>query len=511
MHAILQDRAGRLWVGGSKLLMIHGDECKEYALQGYRSAARVKSILETRDGTLWVGAVSGLQWLRPGFGDRFESVAGVTNTVRVLREDTAGTVWIGSIGGGLIQFRNDRFTRVKTPDDPPSSTVLAMLEDNEQNIWIGMQTGLLRLSRTPLSTFPLPDVANADFGTVYSDHDGSLWVAGTHLYRISPGRDRPKLIPAPGQGVRVRNVFRDSSGNLWIGTDGHGVFLTMHGRQIHYTARNGLTNDFVRTFLESRDGSIWIGSDEGIARWHNGVLTDYRMEDGLCYFSVRTLLEDSRGDLWIGTDRGVSHWRQGSFIHDEITEKLAREKVWTIHEDRDGGLWFGTRGSGLFRWRDGKLTSFTTAQGLASNSIFKILEDAQGTFWMSSPEGISSVMRRDLDQLAEHPDFRPAVTLYGLSDGVEATQIHGGTEPAGCLTASGEVWFPTNRGPVRIVPGQTHASMLPQPIIEQVLLDGRERPTSGVLVVPPGKQPRTDRLQRGVAPLARANSFPLQA
>ena len=486
VHDIREDHLGRLWVGGSKLVAIHGADCQEFRLEGYPSATRVKSILETRDGAMWVGTVSGLQraWLSTA-DIRFERIRQVSSTVRALREDAGGTLWIGSIGEGLMRFRGGRLTRVSTPEDPPSSTVLAVFEDTEQNIWTGMQTGLLRLSRTAMSTLPLPDVQNADFGTIYPDRDGSLWVASTQLYRINARRDHSTLIPAPEPGIRVRNILRERSGAMWIGTDGHGAFRLSGIRHIHYTKHNGLTNDFIRAFLESRDGSIWIGTDEGLNRWQNGVLTNYRMSDGLCYFSIRALLEDTAGDLWIGTDRGVSHWQRGKFAQDAVTQRLSSEKVWAIHEDGDGGLWFGTRGGGLFRWRQAKLVSFGVAQGLASNSIFEILEDSRGTFWMSGPNGISSVGRSDLDRLADHPEFRPAVTLYGLSDGVEATQMHGGTQPAGCLTPSGELWFPSNRGPVRILPNQTRSGDLPKVVIEQVLVDGREQVNAGSLVVPP--------------------------
>jgi DNA-binding NarL/FixJ family response regulator/streptogramin lyase len=338
-----------------------------------------------------------------------------------------------------------------------------------------------------MTTFPLPGAQNADFGTVYADKDGSLWVASANLYRINPRRSASELIPPLSPGIRVRDVLRDHTGILWVGTEGHGVFVSKGGTQVHYTTRNGLTNDFIRAFLESRDGSIWIGTDEGLNRWHDGVLTRYRMSEGLSYFSIRALLEDTQGDIWIGTEQGVSHWQNGKFVEDAVTERLRSEKVWTMHQDRDGGLWFGTRGGGLFRWRAGKLSAFTSAQGLASNSIYQILEDQRGTFWMSGPNGIVSVARADLDKQAEAPEFRPAVTLYGLSDGVEATQMHGGVAPAGCLTPSGELWFPSNRGPVRILPDQTRPGVLPRVVIEQVLVDGREVRNSGYLVVPPGE------------------------
>ena len=486
VHAIREDRAGNLWVAGSTVLRIRGGECREYHLEGFGSAGRAKSILETADGTIWVGNVSGLQRLTRA-GGRFQRAPEIASTVRALLADHAGTLWAGSIGEGLMRYAGGRFTRVTGPEGPPSSTVLALFEDNEQNIWAGMQTGLLRLSRAAMNTFPLPDAANADFGTVYPDPDGSLWVASTHLYRINSRRDRAEPVAAPAAGIRVRNVLREKSGALWIGTEGDGVFRTYMGERVQYTKAAGLTNDFIRALLEGRDGSVWIGTDEGLNRWRNGALTSYREPEGLAYFSVRTLLEDSAGDIWIGTERGLSHWRNGAFLRDEATARLASEKVWAIHEDRGGGLWFGTRGAGLFRWRGGRLARLGAAQGLASNSIYQILEDVRGAFWMSGPNGISAVSRRDLDRAADHPGFRPAVTLYGLSDGVEATQIHGGVSPAGCLTPNGEIWFPSNRGPVRILPLEARPESLPKVTIERALADGREGPVSGRLVAPPGE------------------------
>jgi ligand-binding sensor domain-containing protein/signal transduction histidine kinase len=501
VHAIYEDRSGNLWVGGSTLLRIslfnglsnnRVEDCKEFHLEGGGSATRVKSILETGDGAIWVGTVSGLQRMGPGgpggvTSGRFVRAPEIHNTVRSLLADGAGALWIGAIGGGLSQYAGGRFTAITAADVAPSGTVLALFEDDERNIWVGMQTGLLRLSRTAMNAFPLPDTANADFGTVYPDADGSLWVASTNLYRINARRDHSELMPPPFPGVRVRNVMRERSGALWIGTEGEGAFRIQNGQRVQYKKSAGLVNDFVRALLETRDGSVWIGTDEGISRWHNGAIANFSEADGLAYFSIRALLEDRAGDVWIGTERGVSHWRNGAFVQDDVARALRSEKVWAIHQDADGGLWFGTRGAGLFRWRDGKMSGFGNAQGLASNSIYQILEDARGVFWMSGPNGISAVARSDLDRAASHPGFRPAVTLYGLSDGVEATQIHGGVSPAGCLTAGGEIWFPSNRGPVRILPLEGRPEAPPEVVIEQAVVDGREMPGSAPLVAPPGQ------------------------
>ena len=485
VHAIREDSRGRLWIGGSSLIMLDGTAAKEYPLEGGFGENRVKSILETSDGTLWVGTVSGLQ-RRERNAAGFTRVEQISSTVRVLREDSGGSLWIGTIGEGIIRYRDGRFTKLTAPEYLPSDTVLSMFEDVEQNVWVGTQTGLLRLSRTPVSTYPIPGAEDSDFGTISQDRDGALWVASSHLYRLAGGDAVPYRFAGQLAGIKVRNLFRDSAGALWVGTDGHGVFRVDGPRTEHYTARQGLVNDFIRVFYESAHGGIWIGTDEGLSRWRAGAITNYRVRDGLCYFSIRALLEDRAGDLWIGTERGVSRLHGGAFVRDAITDRLQHEKVWAIHEDPEGGLWFGTRGAGLFRWKAGNITVYTTAQGLASNSIFHIIEDHNGKFWMSGPNGISSINRRDLDAIARDRSYRPAVELYGVSDGLATTQMHGGTQPAGCLTARGEVWFPSNKGPVRILPDQARAAEVSPAIIERVVADGRDMPLTEKLNLPPG-------------------------
>lgn len=486
VHDIREDSRGRLWAGGSSLLMLDGSRTVEYRLEGGSSEQRVKSILETRDGVIWVGTVSGLERLNPDGTGRFIHVPDVSGTVRVLREDHDGALWIGTIGEGIFLYRAGRFTRLRAPDYLPSDTVLSLLEDHEGNLWVGTQTGLLRLSATPVSTFPLPGAAGSDFSTIFQDVDKSIWIASTRLYRYAGQTARPYRFAGPLDEIRIRNLFRDRAGILWAGTDGHGLWRIEGSRSVQYTKRDGLINDFIRAIYQGRDGSLWIGTDEGVSRWRQGRFTNYGVAQGLCYFSIRSLAEDRNGDLWIGTDHGVSRLHNDKFVHDAVVEGLRDERVWAIHEDPSGGLWLGTLGAGLFRWKSGLLIAYTSAQGLANNSIYHILEDPAGMFWMSGPNGVSSVLRRDLERVAESPGTRPAVTLYGISDGLETTQMHGGTQPAGCLAANGEIWFPSNKGPVRITPGYGALGTPPAAVIERIVADGRALPTSGKLELPPG-------------------------
>jgi ligand-binding sensor domain-containing protein/signal transduction histidine kinase len=483
VHAIHEDRLARIWVGGSKLLQIIGDSATEYLLPGEAGQRRVKSITDTKDGTLWVGTVSGLQRLASG-DHSFKAVSEVRGTVRVLRETSDGTLWIGTIGRGLMTYRQGHFSRVSVPDPLPSNTILNFYEDLERNIWIGTQGGMLRLIETPVRTVPLPDSSDSDAETIYQDTNGDLWVAAVNLFRVHNGKAAGYAFPGIS-GVRVRNVFRDREGALWIGTEGEGAFRLIGGRPTQYSTHEGLVNNFVRAFLQGRDGSIWIATDEGVSRWRDQKITNYRVSDGLAYFSTRSLLQDQRGDIWIGTDQGLSRLHGDSFEHDGATDALKNEKVWAIHEDSDRGLWFGTRTGGLYRWRSGVLTHYTTAQGLASNGIYELLEDSNNTLWMSGPNGISAVNRKELDAIADHPKCPIAISLYGVSDGLETIQMCGGEKPAGVLTRQGEVWFPSSRGPVRVSVGSPMSSKATPVVIDEVIADGLQIPATSTVALGP--------------------------
>jgi ligand-binding sensor domain-containing protein/signal transduction histidine kinase len=475
VHALHQDRRGRLWAGGSRLFRLDQGSATEFYLRGEASQNRVKSIIETPDGTVWVGTVSGLQKMLPGNQSpaAFRGVPEIRGTVRFLHETSDGTLWIGTIGHGVHTYRDNRFAEITAPTALPSNTVLNLFEDIEKNLWIGTQGGMVRLSKTPVRTVTLPDAADSDAETVYQDHNGDLWVAAVNLFRYRNGKATPYQFPG-FSGVRIRNVFRDRDGTLWIGTEGRGAYRQVGSRMIQYSTKEGLTNNFVRAFLQGRDGSVWIATDEGVNRWRPEGITTYQMRDGLCYFSTRSMLEDRNGDIWIGTDRGVSRLHGDHFVSDGATEALKNEKIWALHEDSDGGLWFGTRTAGLYRWRSGKLTHYTSSQGLASNGIYELLEDRKNNLWMSGPNGISAINRRELDGIADGQSHRSAVTLYGVSDGLETIQMCGGEKPAGVLTTQGEVWFPSSKGPVRVSVDQPKPSNPAPVVIDQVIADGRQ-------------------------------------
>jgi ligand-binding sensor domain-containing protein/signal transduction histidine kinase len=478
VHSIIEDREHRVWVGGSALLVFDKSAVNQKQLPGRDSENRVKSIVETQDGTIWVGTVGGLDRLVKG---KFQPVKQIKGTVRTLRQTSDGALWIGSIGHGLYRYVNGSFSHWTSTNLLPSNTVLSIFEDAEQQVWIGTQEGMVRLSKTPVSVLPLPGDSDPDVGTISADPNGTIWAVSSGVFAIRGGVARPYKFPNLPD-VPIRNVFRDRSGDLWIGTDGSGVYRLTHRGVIRYTAPRRLINNFVRAFLQSRDGAVWVATDEGVSRIAGERTRNYQVRNGLAYFSTRALFEGSDGDLWIGTDHGLSHLHAGAFVHDAATAALAEEKVWSILQDHHGALWFGTRSHGLFRYADGRITAYTTAQGLANNSIYQVLADQRGSLWLSGPTTISSFPLPAPERDGAESHLK--VNVYELPYDTISAQMYGGRQPAGCVGRDGAIWFASSRGAVRVLPQpQTHRTP-PQALLTGINADGRELALSSPLVFP---------------------------
>ena len=480
VHAIFEDRSRRIWVGGSQLVAFSSEGIKRYKLPGAFSQNRVKSIYQTRDGTIWVGTVGGLTRLIAG---RFRAVPNITGTVRTLTQTSDGTLWIGTIGHGLSIYKNGVFVRMGGNGLLPSKTVLSIFEDEARQVWIGTQDGLVRLSETPVSVTPLPGGSDPDNETISYDPNGTIWAVASNAYAIRDGIAHSyKFVGMPN--LPIRNVFRDRAGTLWIGTDGSGVYHLTPSGAVHYSAPHRLVNNFVRAFLQARDGTLWIATDEGISRISGDHVQNYRVRDGLVYFSTRALIEDRDNGIWIGTDHGLSHWRAGAFVHDIVTNALRNEKIWSILQDHNGDIWFGTRDHGLFRYSSGQLTQYTTVQGLASNSIYQILEDRQGELWLSGPNVISSFNLSRLNSESFQRTSFIGVTVYDMPYGADGAQMYGGRQPSGCLGRDGGVWFPSNKGAVHVMPRHPLPYAAPRILINGAFSDGRELSVHAGLVLP---------------------------
>src|SRR4030095_1475454 len=124
-----------------------------------------------------------------------------------------------------MRYEDGRILKFSAPSSMPHNSVLALLEDSEGVIWVGSQGGLLRLSQSAASTVTTADGAPQSINTIYQDPRGELMVTALNgkLFRVVGQALAPVRLPSPLNQLSVRNVFRDSRGALWLGTDGQGI------------------------------------------------------------------------------------------------------------------------------------------------------------------------------------------------------------------------------------------------------------------------------------------------
>jgi signal transduction histidine kinase len=347
----------------------------------------------------------------------------------------------------------------------------------------------VRLSEAVVTTVGADQgLTDDDVSTVYEDREGELWLVtfSGQIYRFNGATPVRYYLPAPERDLRFRNVFRDSRGDLWFGAAGSGVVRLSHGKATRYTMKEGLRSDSIRQIFEDSRGAMWFATGSGISRWQAGAFTSYYLEQGLSYPSVRCLAETPAGDILAGTDAGLNRIHNGKIVDDTAFAPLKQEKIWSIYVDGKS-LWLGTRGGGLVLLRDGRMTRFARQDGLISNSIYQIVDDLAGRLWLSSPVGLFSLRRTELDAIADGEARQLHAVAYGSSDGMATSQMYGGIQPAGCRRSSGELWFPTVRGAVKLDPARLPERRSGPVLIESVSAADTALPLSGEVSIPAGR------------------------
>jgi signal transduction histidine kinase/ligand-binding sensor domain-containing protein len=434
----------------------------------------VNDILQTRDGYLWLATYGGLvrfDGIRFAVFDR--SVAGVESLrIRTLHEDRSGSLWAATDDGMLLRHRAGTIVSFDAEDGYPNAPALHIDEDDRGALWItaaGVVTkfdgrtfetfrpgdlprGVEPHVADPRGYFPQgtwwtrdadglhcllkgvvracvpPDVLpDQDVVHVAADNHGSVWArfadqsllvqegvanrtrhrrqvlaegsANDMLFRDRAGRlwtygPSGRIHRWTGSGwdlvaeVHALSLYEDSEGSIWIGsTDGLRRLRTpsIAVRSVEH----GLSSNNVYAMLRDRRGDIWVGTwGAGVNRLAGGSVKAYGRAQGLPSDDVTTIFEDATGRLWVGTTLGLSYRSGERFVRYADPEGWLAGHVWTMFEDAAGDLWFGTN-RGLVRRRPDRFDRYTTSNGLSHDRVTVLLRDRGGTMWIGTSRGVS--------------------------------------------------------------------------------------------------------------------------
>ncbi len=397
------------------------------------SQTTVFAIHHDREGAVWFGTEDGLNRFDGSSfkvyrHDRENTTSLPANTVRSLAEGLDGRIWVGTEGGGVAAFDPDtesfvNYRRGKRGQGLASNYTRSVVLDGSGLLWVATRdAGLDRLDpATGLVTNFRHDPTST--GTLSSDRvyalhrsvDGSLF-AGTNrgLDRFDTEGERFERVDLAGQAPRIRAIFEDAKGNLWIGTRGSGLFSLnlLDGAVQHFskgqTDRDGdgiadiesdktMSSDNVQTILEDDFGQLWIGTEEGLNLLDRstGLVNRYGKVDISATGgsgSVTSLHADDQGSLWVGTELGgLIRWDgpQGTL---NGSKGKSTDIVTSFTQDKKGALYFGTVGKGLAKVRkNGKVKYFShdpdVPASLSDDRVMSLFTDSRGGIWVGTMKG----------------------------------------------------------------------------------------------------------------------------
>jgi ligand-binding sensor domain-containing protein/two-component sensor histidine kinase len=188
----------------------------------------------------------------------------------------------------------------------------------------------------------------------------------------------------------VHAIAQTPDGYIWIGTEEglarfDGVKFTVFDKQNIPEFKS----NYIRALLADRQGALWIGTAQGLVRMLNGKFTLFTRDDGLPSETIQAIYEDREGNLWVATATGLGLFKSGGLTTFTTKERLISGSIQALFEDKDGALWIATP-YGVGRVKDGKFTNYAVRDGLGSNTVRAIQQDRDGRLWFGSLAGLTS-------------------------------------------------------------------------------------------------------------------------
>lgn len=246
-------------------------------------------------------------------------ISNASGNIQAVMAD-AGSLWVGYYGDGisLLAYPSGSLKKkFTTAEGLPSNMVNSFYKDSSGKVYVGTTQGAAFLQDGRF--FPLKALQGASVMTILEDYDGNIWFA-THfhgLYRLSPEgkisnykntRDNPTAIP----GNNINNIFLDSKGKIWVGTEGEGlaVFNPKFGKvEKKYSEASGLPSNIIYATQEDKEGNIWVTTGGGLVKVDRKTdkIQNFRYFENLLkihYTHNSSLRANDTGNLYFGGSGG---------------------------------------------------------------------------------------------------------------------------------------------------------------------------------------------------------------
>lgn len=271
----------------------------------------------------------------------------------------------------------------------PRGPVYAITQTPDGYLWVGTEAGLLRFDGLNFQMITDPAHVFSIVGVLglMPDVEGNLWVRvqGPWMLRYRNGEFRNPLGDEPFSNITA--MCQSTGGELIASAPEHGTVIHRNGRFTILADATSLARSPVMSIAQTAFGDVWMGTrDAGLFRIRNGkthaIMTD--LPDP----KINCLLPDGAEGLWIGTDDGAARWNGKSLTRPGAEGALRGSQVLAMAKDRDDNVWFGTNARGLLRLNDRGLMSLDSMQGKTPSAVSAIFEDRERNLWIGGANGI---------------------------------------------------------------------------------------------------------------------------
>ena len=434
--ALHQDRTGFLWAGTEDgLYRYDGQAFQMFGTAEGLPSSYASDLVEGGDGRLWVGTFAGLA-VQSGRG--FQAVHGglPLEPVQDLDTEADGRVLVALPSGVYLQHERGSDTFDAIPGWHGGQATAVGPGSGAVSLWAAAFDG--RTARVMAFRDGAWHVAEgaAGFGAeridaVTPDGRGTVWARDAqHLWRLRPGSDRFEAVNPSPAPISARAMLRvNGDGSLSVPTD-EGLWTWSGEAWSVLDPHSGLASLRTRDALRDREGSLWVGG-QGLERLlGRGLWRAYTAEDGLPDSVVWTIFRGRDGSLYCGTDRGLAKSGPTGW---EPVPATAGFVVRTAAEAPDGSFYLGSLPARVLHWnpRTGRVDAvYGTESGLHGKRLFRVLMDGDGGLWASTED--AGLYRADTRapklrfERVELPGGAPDEYINGLTLG-----------PSGRIYASG--------------------------------------------------------------------------
>jgi len=326
------------------------------------------------------------------------------NTVAVL-EDREGSVWIGLAGGGLARWLGKgSWEAWKMEQGLPSDIVWNIRRDRKGALWVGTSFGVARIdSSGRIRNWNKKDGLGGDnVRWLAEGSDGSIWAAAKPggLARIDPASGKVlRTSPKDGLACDPEDLFVDRQGRLWLPTT-CGLFRNEQPWRSDLVARVDTPAAFGRSawkVLEDSRGTIWVSNGEALWSLREGQWHEHRRTEGLLTDNPYTMALAGDGSIWLRHryDAGIDRLELsgGSIVGaSAVVPADPKTTAGTAFHGFDafGNFWRGTT-NGISVLHGNQWTTFTTEDGLVSNDCDgeAFWADADGGVWLGTSGGLA--------------------------------------------------------------------------------------------------------------------------